>query len=77
MLGVPGGIEWLIILFIIFPALILPVVLFWLILGRAGLPEPLALIALFPGFGELALLFVLAFARWPAIDEDGEAGAAG
>lgn len=70
MVGLPGGIEWLIILFIFVPFLILPVVLFWLILGRAGLPEPLALIALFPGFGELALLFVLAFARWPAVEGD-------
>jgi hypothetical protein len=68
MLGLPGFIEWVIILFILGPLLIIPVVLFWLILGKAGLPEPLALIALFPGLGELALLFVLAFARWPAVE---------
>lgn len=71
MLGLPGGIEWLIILVLIVPLLVLPVVLFWMILDKAGLPKPLALLALWAGFGQLVLLFVLAFARWPAVGGNG------
>ena len=77
MLGIPGGVEWLIILFIVCPAFVVPVVLFWFIFKKAGLPEPMALVGLVPGLGPLILLVVLAFARWPAAEGDGRPGAAG
>ncbi len=67
MLGVPGGIEWLVML-VLFT--VVPVFLFWRIFRRAGLPEALAVIALIPGWGPLALLLVLTFADWPALQDD-------
>ena len=76
MMGLPGALEWSIILFLILPLLVLPVVLFWLILGKAGLPKPLALLALLAGFGQVVLLFILAFARWPAVNGNGTTGKA-
>lgn len=66
MLGVPGGIEFLVMLVLF---LVVPVVLFWRIFRRAGLPAPLALIALFLGFGHLVLLCVLALADWPILQD--------
>ena len=70
MLGIPGGIGFLVLLVL---SLLVPVILFWRILGRAGFPPPLAVIALFPGLGHLALLCVLALVDWPAL-RDNEAG---
>ena len=67
MLGIPGGIEFVLMLVLF---LVVPVMLFWRIFRRAGLPAPLALIGLFPGLGQLALLCVLALADWPAADDD-------
>jgi len=67
MLGIPGGIEFVLMLVLF---LVVPVMLFWRILRRAGLPAPLALIAVFPGPGQLALLCVLASADCPAADDD-------
>ncbi len=36
----------------------------WRIIGKAGYPAPLSLLAVFPAVG-LILLWWLAFARWP------------
>jgi hypothetical protein len=67
MVVVPGGIEWLVMLALFS---VVPVVLFWRIFRRAGLPAPLALIALFPGFGHFVLLCVLALADWPILQDN-------
>jgi hypothetical protein len=40
------------------------VVPFWRILAKAGYPEWLSLLMLLPGFN-LAILFFLAFSKWP------------
>ena len=45
---------------------VLPTALFWRILGRAGFPSVFALLALVPGYGYIALLLLLAVARWPS-----------
>ena len=76
MLGLPGGGEWLIVLFVaglfaIVTALV-PLVLYWIIFRKAGLPEPLSLLVLVPGFGPLIPPLILAIAEWPALQgEDG------
>jgi len=41
------------------------VVPFWLLLPRAGIAAPVALVAVIP-LGAVALLWVLALRRWPA-----------
>lgn len=46
---------------------VLPLLLFWRIFSRAGLPGALALLLLFPGVGLLAASLVLAVADWPAL----------
>ena len=58
-----GIIQWLI------AAAILFVVPFWKIIKRAGLKPALALLALIPG-GMLVLLWVIAFAKWPAFIQE-------
>jgi hypothetical protein len=58
-----GIIQWLIAATIFF------VVPFWKIIKRTGLKPPLALLALVPG-GMLVLLWVIAFAKWPAFMEE-------
>jgi hypothetical protein len=51
---------------------LLPLLLFlwvyplWRIIGRAGYPRAIALLAIFPAVG-LILLWWLAFSRWPAV----------
>ena len=54
--------QWLIASTIFF------VVPFWRICRRAGLKPALSLLTLIPG-GILVLLWVIAFARWPAMRE--------
>ncbi|MEO1490931.1 MAG: hypothetical protein AAFV19_02115 [Pseudomonadota bacterium] len=46
------------------------VIPFWRILPRAGLPAPVALVAVIP-LGAVILLWVLAFKRWPLDDVSG------
>jgi hypothetical protein len=58
-----GIIQWLIAATIFF------VVPFWKIIKRAGLKPALALLALVPG-GMLVLLWVIAFAKWPAFIQE-------
>lgn len=70
MIGIPGGIEWLMMLVVFRIVMIL---LFWRILKRAGLSGALALLALIPGFGPLLLLCVMALAEWPVLHERREA----
>jgi O-antigen ligase len=52
---------------IIAAVLVIP---FWRILPRAGLPAPVALVAVIP-LGAVILLWVLAFRRWPLDDVSG------
>ena len=56
-------IQWLVAATIFF------VVPFWRIIKRAGLKPALALLTLIPG-GMLVLLWVIAFAKWPAFTEE-------
>ncbi len=41
--------------------------LFWRIFVKAGMAGPLGLIALFPGFGFIIALCILAFAEWKVV----------
>lgn len=43
---------------------VLLVVPLWMLLPRAGLPAPLALVGIIP-FGAIVLLWVMALKRWP------------
>ena len=61
--GTPGPME---LLFIIC-YFVLPVLLFWKICTKAGFPGPLALLMIVP-LANVALLFYLAFAPWPALN---------
>lgn len=46
---------------------VLPLLLFWRIFSKAGLPGALALLLLLPGVGLLAACLELAIAEWPAL----------
>jgi hypothetical protein len=48
-------------------SIVIPIVAYWKILGKAGHPSPLALVFLFPMAG-LILLYWLAFSDWPALN---------
>lgn len=63
----PIGVLELVIVFSIFLGIsVIPVLLFWKVLRKAGLQPQLALIAVLPFFGPLILLFLLATLDWPA-----------
>jgi hypothetical protein len=62
-----GILPWLIAAAIFF------VVPFWKIFSRAGFKPGFAFIALIPG-GVLILLWVMAFAKWPAYPKTEEKG---
>jgi hypothetical protein len=66
-MGVPGPIELLIIIAMV----TVVVVPFWCIFSKAGFPGALSLLMLFP-FVNFIMLFVLAFAEWPALREKKE-----
>jgi hypothetical protein len=74
--GVPGGVAWLGILIIagVFALVlgVIPIILFWIIFRKAGLPEPLSLLVLVPGVGPLIPPLILAIADWPALQEQEE-----
>lgn len=55
--------NWIVVLTV----LLLPILIvipFWRLLPRAGIPGPVALLAIVP-FVPLILLWILAFKRWP------------
>ncbi len=55
--------NWIVVLAV----LLLPILIvipFWRLLPRAGIPGPVALLAIVP-FVPLILLWILAFKRWP------------
>jgi hypothetical protein len=55
--------NWIVVLAV----LLLPILIvipFWRLLPRAGIPGPVALLAIIP-FVPLILLWILAFKRWP------------
>lgn len=54
-----GIVVWIVLLF--FP--------FWKIFGKAGMSPYLTFILLIPGLGAMICIIILAFARWPALDE--------
>lgn len=61
----PAVFAGMFIVGIIFLALV--IIPFWFICKKAGLSPWLSLIVLFPGFGTLILLYVLAFAEWNVV----------
>lgn len=54
-----GIIQWLVVSAVLF------VVPFWRIAKRAGFKPALAFLAIIPG-GILVIIWIIAFARWPA-----------
>jgi hypothetical protein len=67
MPGTPGIFELLIIL-VIGAVIIVP---FWRIFSKAGFPGALSLLMLVP-LANLIMVFVLAFAEWPALRNKGD-----
>jgi hypothetical protein len=65
------GIAELFVIMLIFPIVfILPVIVFWRICSKAGLPGALGLLILVPIVNFFLPLYV-AFAEWPALRGDG------
>ena len=60
-----AGADMGIIGFVVVAALL--VIPFWMILPRAGIPAPVALVAIIP-LGAVVLLWVMALKRWPNDD---------
>ena len=44
-------------------------VAFWIAMVKAGLPGPLALTCLIPGFGMLIVAYIFALSPWPNVEE--------
>lgn len=65
--GTPGPIE-LILIIVIGAVFVVP---FWKIFSKAGFPGALSLLMLVP-LVNLIMIFVLAFAEWPALREKRE-----
>ena len=51
----------------VFAILIFFVYLIWRVFAKAGLPGPLSLLILVPGFGALIVLCILAFSEWKVV----------
>ena len=69
----PGPAELSVILFTaIFIAIfnIVPVIAFWKICSRVGLPAPLGLVMLVP-IANMVLMLYVAFADWPVMKKGG------
>jgi len=64
MAGSPGPIELVLIIVIVMASVI--VVPFWRIFSKAGFPGALSLLMFIP-LVNLIMIFVLAFAEWPAL----------
>ncbi len=64
----PGPFELIIVLLAVGLSLLITVLPFWLICTKAGFPGWYALAMLFPCLNIL-LLFFLAFAEWPALQQ--------
>ncbi len=69
----PGAAEFMILVPLLFIPLvwILPVIVFWRICSKAGLPGALGLLMLVPIANFILPLYV-AFAEWPAMRGDGQ-----
>lgn len=66
--GAIGVAETLVLLIAVLLSL-LPLILLWRVFGKAGMPPATALVCLIPGFGFLLALLILAFGRWPAVQQ--------
>ena len=64
-----GPTEFVIILVILLFVVALPIWMLRKIFGRAGLSKGYALLFFVPYVGPLVVLAILAFSRWPAVDE--------
>jgi len=64
---VPGHCELLVILAIL-ALTVLTVLPFWVIFRKAGFPPALSVLMVVPWIN-LAVLFFLAFAKWPALEQ--------
>ena len=65
---VPGVAEIVILLCIVLFAIVFTILPFWMIFKKAGFHPALSLLMLVP-LANIAMLFVLAFARWPALEQ--------
>jgi hypothetical protein len=63
-----GMFEILVILFIVFFIVILSVLPFWKIFGKAGFSPWLSVLMLVPVV-QIVLLYFIAFADWPALQQ--------
>lgn len=66
MIGLPGGAEFVVVIFLFIVSSAIYVWPAWMIASRAGLPAQLSLTVFIPGAGLLVFLFLLAFLDWPA-----------
>ncbi len=71
--AMPGFVELLVIGIIAVGAVVFTVLPFWLVFEKAGFPGALALLMLLPVVN-VAMLFFLAFADWPALRRPAAAG---
>ena len=62
----PGIAEIVVLLGVLLGALLFTVIPFWMIFKKAGFHPALALLMIVP-LANIVMLFVLAFARWPAL----------
>jgi len=69
--GMPGAVEWLVIMLILPITMILPVIAFWQICSKAGFPGALGLLMLVP-IANIILPLYIAFAQWPALRGDSQ-----
>ena len=67
----PGAIEMILILFVSAFVWVLPVIVFWKICSKAGLPGALGLLMMVP-IANIILPLYVAFAEWPALRSDGQ-----
>jgi hypothetical protein len=72
--GPAGDFSWLVIALIVggFISLIWAVIcliLWWKVFSKAGYAGAIALLTLVPLFGDLILLCILAFGKWPVLRE--------
>ena len=72
-LGLVGAAEIGILALVVTLGGVLPALLLWRIFAKAGLPTPVALLALLPPFGIVSLA-VLALAEWPQTHRDPQSG---
>jgi len=72
--GEPAGASWMLVLLAIGGVVsliwaVIVLILWWKVFSKAGYAGALALVTLVPVFGDLILLCILAFGKWPVLRE--------